>query len=239
MAPATDENNEKPKLYYYKATGRGNMIRLALAASGVEWEDVCAAGFPPTAEEVAEWRRLGGNTTTNVPMLVTPDGRVYVQSLAVMRAVGRSMGGGKLLPKSLSDDDAYAVDKLLADAEDLRVAAYKSFVIWPGVTQEDADKFVSEIMPNHLANLERQLPDGKDYFVGDALTLADVAVYDAVASFCVGRLPDEERTKILNDLCPKLRDWMVRVEADPGIAKYHQSEQWKSLMKFDKSTLGY
>ena len=30
----------KAKLYYYKASGRANQIRLCLAASGIEWEEV-------------------------------------------------------------------------------------------------------------------------------------------------------------------------------------------------------
>lgn len=50
MAPTTNENNKKPNLYYYKATG-GNMIWSVLVASSVEWQNVCAAGFLPMAKE--------------------------------------------------------------------------------------------------------------------------------------------------------------------------------------------
>ena len=61
-------------LYYYPACGRANQLRLALAEAGIAWKDEYPQGFPPTAEEVANWTSIGGNLTTNVPMLKTADG---------------------------------------------------------------------------------------------------------------------------------------------------------------------
>jgi hypothetical protein len=63
-------------LYYYPACGRANQLRLALAEAGIAWKDEYPAGFPPTPEEVANWTSIGGNLTTNVPMLKTADGSV-------------------------------------------------------------------------------------------------------------------------------------------------------------------
>jgi len=57
------------KLHYHAAHGRGQQIRYTLAAGGIEFEDVCPAGFPPTALETSIWTKIGGNSTTNVPML--------------------------------------------------------------------------------------------------------------------------------------------------------------------------
>ena len=58
------------KLFYYQASGRGHQIRLVLAAGNISFEDVFAT-FPPSKEQNKEWKNLGGNTTTNVPMLET------------------------------------------------------------------------------------------------------------------------------------------------------------------------
>jgi len=222
---------EKAKLYYYPATGRAHQIRLTLAAAGIEWDDVVAT-FPPSKEQKEIWRDIGKNTTTNVPMLVMPDGKVYTQSGAVLKVAAR-IGPKKLLPTS-NDDDLYQVDKLLADAEDLRTAAYKTFAPW-GAAQADIDAFLNGGLELHLGNLERQLD--ADYFVGTALTVADTALYDAVLSYGLNRLNNTSRTAMLEKL-PKIAAWIPRVESDSGIASYLSSEQYNKIMKFGPETLG-
>ncbi|KAL7547011.1 hypothetical protein ACHAWF_010335 [Thalassiosira exigua] len=214
------------KLYYYQATGRGHAIRLALAASNIEFEDVYAT-FPPSEEQKAAWRKIGGNSTTNVPMLQMPDGTVYTQSQAVMRAVGR-MGG--LMPAD--DASLYRTDKLMCDADDLRSASYKCFKFW-GAPQSACDEFIATVLPNHLGNLERQLKEpGTKYFVGDSLTLADLACYDAVVNFGSNRHPPAL------DTFPELKAWKERVEAHEGINKYLASDAYADMMKFGPETLG-
>ena len=49
----------------------------------------------PSKEDKEAWRKVGGNSTTNIPMLEMDDGKVFTQSGAVLRAVGRM---GNLLP---------------------------------------------------------------------------------------------------------------------------------------------
>mmetsp|Transcript_23515 Transcript_23515/g.38776 ORF Transcript_23515/g.38776 Transcript_23515/m.38776 type:complete len:221 (+) Transcript_23515:51-713(+) len=216
------------KLYYYAATGRGHAIRLALAASNIPFEDEYPeGGFPPSAEAKDMWRKIAGNTTTNVPMLQMDDGRVFTQSSAVLRAVAR-MGG--LMPTD--EAEAYMVDKLLADAEDLRGESYKSFVPW-GATEDAVEAFISKILPLHLGNLERQLKESTgDYFIGDSLTIADIACYDAVTNFgsnrVIGAL-DEFET---------LKAWVAKVESNEGVKKYLASESFDALYKFGPDTLG-
>ncbi len=164
------------KLHYYPAAGKANQIRLALAASGIPFEDKFANSFPPSPEKKAEWIKIGGNTTTNVPMLEM-DGKVYTQSAAVLRAVGRK---GGLMPTA-DDYDLYMTDKLIDDAEDLRQQSYKCMVNW-GAPQELADAYIAEVLPKHLGNLERQLKASEGtFFLGDKMTIADIAVYDVVA----------------------------------------------------------
>lgn len=156
-----------------------------------------------------------------------PNGKVYTQSQAILRAIGR-MGG--LLPKD--DDGLYTTDKLIEDAEDIRRASYKCFIPW-GATQDSADEFIAKVLPLHLGNLERQLNLSRGgYFLGDALTLADVALYDAVVNFGSNRVP----TAL--DNFPSLKVWKGKVESNEGIAKYPASDAYAGLGKFGPSTLG-
>eukprot|EP00592_Proboscia_alata_P006269 CAMPEP_0194357792 /NCGR_PEP_ID=MMETSP0174-20130528/5232_1 /TAXON_ID=216777 /ORGANISM="Proboscia alata, Strain PI-D3" /LENGTH=232 /DNA_ID=CAMNT_0039127963 /DNA_START=111 /DNA_END=809 /DNA_ORIENTATION=+ len=222
----------KAKLYYYGAAGRANMIRLTLAASGIEWDDIKPAAFPPTPEEKAHWRSIGKNTTTNVPMLVTSDGRVYSQSTAVLRAVARM---GKLYPDTEegSEYELYLVDKIMADADDLRSVAYGTFVNW-GASQESADAFIDTTLELHMGNLERQLEG--EYFVGSKMSVVDISVYDAVMSFGIGRVPQGHATILPK--YPKLQALTKRVESHEKIQTYLASEANLSIYKFGPETLG-
>mmetsp|Transcript_1894 Transcript_1894/g.1791 ORF Transcript_1894/g.1791 Transcript_1894/m.1791 type:complete len:221 (+) Transcript_1894:62-724(+) len=214
------------KVHYYPAAGKANQIRLALAASGIPFEDKFAFSFPPSPEKRAEWIKLGGNTTTNVPMLQMDD-KVYTQSAAVLRAVGRK---GGLMPEGA--DDLYMTDKLIDDAEDLRQASYKCMISW-GASQELADAYIAEVLPKHLGNLERQLKASEGiFFLGDKLTIADIAVYDVVARFCC----DREPTAL--DEFAALKKFKEDVESNEGIAKYHASDQYAAIAKLTPASLG-
>lgn len=163
-----------------------------------------------------------------ISFLEMADGKVYTQSSAILRAVAR-MGG--LMPSN--DEELFLTDKLLADAEDLREAAYLTFITW-GCPQEKADNYIASELPKHLSNFERQLTG--DFFVGSALSVADVSVYDAVQNFGTGRLPDGGKDILAQ--FPKLKEWMTRVESNSGIAKYFSSDQCKGIMTFGPETLG-
>eukprot|EP00553_Chaetoceros_curvisetus_P003605 CAMPEP_0204629124 /NCGR_PEP_ID=MMETSP0717-20131115/17446_1 /ASSEMBLY_ACC=CAM_ASM_000666 /TAXON_ID=230516 /ORGANISM="Chaetoceros curvisetus" /LENGTH=200 /DNA_ID=CAMNT_0051645969 /DNA_START=331 /DNA_END=929 /DNA_ORIENTATION=- len=195
------------KLHYYRAQGRGNQVRLALSAAGIPFEDVYpTCGFPPSEEQKNTWMKIGGNITTNIPMLEM-DGKVYTQSMAVSFAVARK---GGLMPSG--DDALYITDKLASDAEDFRTASYKCVTTW-GASQELADQFVADVIPKHFENFERQLNEsGKAFFVTDELTIADILVYDAVVNFGTNREPNAL------DGFSALKEWKGRVESNQGIA---------------------
>jgi len=232
------------KLYYFNGTGRGNQIRMALAAGGIPWEDALPSGFPPSPEDKAKWFELtGGNTTFSVPILTLDEGtenqKVYIQSSAIMRKVAR-MGNLKMTLKDDPDGDQalYLTDKAIADAEDLRAASYKGWVIF-GASQEAADKFAMGVFPKHVKNLERQLVEaGGDFFCGSStLSLADVALYDAIVWYGKKLISGAEG---IEDPCgPAMNAWIERVESSEGIKAYLESDQFKNLaMKPSKSVIG-
>ena len=193
---------------------------MTLAIGGVAFDDVYSEGFPATAGDKERWTALGGNTTTNVPMLEC-DGHVYTQSSAVLRAAGRKAG---LVPSGC-DHHLYHMDKIIADADDLRAASYK--VIFGG---DNAAKVALRdgVLPNHLGNLQRQLGDS-EWFAGDKLSVADVTAFDVCMS-SVGLVP----TAL--DKLDKLRAFCDRVAANPKLTAYRESEEFKGLMNFGPLT---
>lgn len=224
------------KVYYFNATGRANMIRLALSAGGIPFEDDLAS-FPVSEETRSKWKELTNNNTTFSVPILTVDDKVYIQSSAALRKAGRLAG----INLSLDDADQaeYQQDKLIADADDLRSASYKAFVMF-GAKKEAAEKFIHEVFPKHVDNLERQLVAmGGDYFGGSSkLSTADVALYDAIVFF--GNRLIEGIEGIESPCGPALQSWIKRVESNEGIAKYLESEQFKALAFVpDKTAIGY
>lgn len=228
------------KVYYFNATGRANQIRLALAAGGIAFTDDFAS-FPPSDENKAQWKALtNGNSTFSVPIMTIDEGtdsqKVYIQSSAVLRKAARM--GGLELTLDDADDAAYLQDKLIADADDLRTASYRAFKMF-GASDGAVQKFVKEVLPKHVDNLERQfVAAGGDYFGGSStLSIADVALYDAIVFFGTRLIDGAEGVD--NPCGPALTKWIERVESNEKIAAYLASEQFKAVaMVFDKSALG-
>jgi len=225
------------KLHYFPATGRAQQIRMVLAAGGVPFED--------DFQSRAKWSALTNNNTTfAVPILTvdedTPNQRVYVQSSAILRKVGR-MGDLKMTLQTDEDGEqaAYLTDRAISDADDLRTAGYKSFVTF-GASKEAGVKYATQVLPKHIDNLERQfVAAGGDYWGGSStLSVADVTVYEAVAFFGL-RLIDGAKG-VENPCGPALKAWIERVESNDRIKAYLESDQFKNIpMKFTKEALGY
>lgn len=208
------------ELHYFGAQGRGQQIRYVLAAGGIEWMDVCAP-FPPPDDVKAKWLALGGNLTTNVPMLVM-DGKAFTQSSAILRHVARLVG---LMPADL--ELQYRVDNIIAAVDDYRTEAYKP--IFPALSgAPDAQKtahFRDIVLPKHFKNFERLLGDD-EYFVGNQLSVADLGVFDILKNFSFNLFPS------LKTEYPKLITFIDRIAVVPKIAAYLSSEKYTSLMPF-------
>lgn len=206
----TEGPKHMAKLYYYPAQGRAQQIRYTLAAGGIDWEDVCSGPTP-------KWQEIGGNLTTNVPMLEM-DGKVYTQSSSVLRAVARKAG---LYPK---DDDhaAYLVDNIIAAVDDFRGAGYKQ--IFGGTAESNAD-YAAKTQPKHLDNFARLLGD-QEFLVGGACTVADLTLYDTLVNFGFNLVPGAEAKY------PKLAKFVERVGKLERIAAYKASPKFSTLAAF-------
>jgi glutathione S-transferase len=231
------------KLHYFNATGRANQIRLALAAGGVAFEDAFADGFPLSAEQKAKYVELtNGTATFAVPILTVDEGtetqQVYVQSSAILRKAGRMGDLTMTLAKDDADLVAYLTDRAVADADDLRTAAYKGILMF-GNTPEARDNYVNVVFPKHVAAFEKQFvtTDGAYWGGSSTLSVADVTVYEAIVFFGTRLFAGVEG---INDPCgPALKAWIERIESNDRIKAYLEGDFKNIAMKFDKTAMGY
>ena len=210
--------NDEPLVYYYwPARGRGEQIRLALAEAAVEWTQPSftmgdAKGMAAFFEDC---RELGGNLTTNVPMLKV-DGLFITQSSAVLRYVARKYG---LYPNDTGSKaglaSAYAIDSLIDAAEDIRSANYSAMKM-SNPSPETKQNYKTKVLPKHLKNFERLLGSA-EYFAEGRFSVADLTIYD-VLDVCERQVPG------CLDAFPSLKLFHTRVELRPNIAKWIASE---------------
>ncbi|KAK7486018.1 hypothetical protein BaRGS_00022770 [Batillaria attramentaria] len=170
------------KLYYFSHFGRGEICRLVLAASGVQWEDIRF-----TAEQ---WRTKYKKGLAGTTKLETARVEEIVQ-------LEQEFFNNYLVKVLFEKDHARKVELL--------------------------DKLKKEDIPRYFNHFEKLLEDnGTGYFVGHQLTLADIAVYDAVVNHVQTVLhvhdADHEQYPEVLALCDK-------VEANPNIQKYLEQQR--------------
>ena len=174
------------KVYYFDAYGRAEQIRILLNHAGAEYEDVRY-----TREKWAEVKSESGSKFEygQVPAL-EKDGKVYVQSDAILRLLGREYG---YYPTDAVD--AYRVDNLIDLTGDFRTPIMTAF--FSGGTDEEKKKKFEDLVANHFPKFfgfwEKKLLENssQDFLVGDSATIADFA-YLAIYSSLInnGQLKD-------------------------------------------------
>ena len=209
-------------VWYNAGKGRAECIRLALSEAGIPFVN----RFTPDdrvgkAQFLLHCRSLGGNLTTNVPML-TLHGIHYTQTNAILRKIGRI---SHLYPDEFID----RVDFLVESVHDLReVALPVAFSGWGPQGPGDAaivHKFIDATLPLHLENFERLL-GGKEFLCGLTFTIADVVLYDALFNFIERLLP----TSML--FYPTLLSYVQRIAARSGISAWLESDECARTISF-------
>jgi glutathione S-transferase len=191
-------------LYDSPVSGNCYKVRLLLAHLGVAYErrtvDVVDRSGRPDL--------LGGlNPALRVPTLVLDDGRALAESGAILWYFGE---GTRFVP-----EDRYARAQVLQwmffeqyDHEPA-IAVARFWLAYSGRPEAFADRLEERTAAGHraLAAMEGHL-DGRAYLVGEALSLADIALYAYTHVAHEGGF----------DLAgyPALRAWLVRVAAEPG-----------------------
>ena len=199
------------KLHYFDFDGgRGEPVRIAFHAAGIEFDD-----HRISFEEFMQTR--ASMRFTCAPTLMI-DGVEVTQSNAMLRYVGKKAG---LYPEDnmqalYCDEAMEAVEDLMhqvvhtfgLEGEELRVAREKLTEGW-----------ITTFVNGFAALLAR---GGGEYFADKRLTVADLKVYMQVRSLRSGTL-DHVPTDLVDRLAPSLAEHEQRVAEDPIVAGYYAS----------------
>jgi glutathione S-transferase len=193
-------------LTFYGDTRSGNCLKGKWVADqlGVpsRWVDVDVfKGESRTPEFLAL------NPAGQVPVAVLPDGRALAQSNAIMLHLAE---GSHLIP-----DDAFQRAKMFEwlfweqYSHEHAIAVRRALLKFRGKSEEELDPGLKTKGDACLARMELQLKQ-TPYLVGDALTLADIALV------AYTRWADEGGFDL--NAYPAVKAWVARVERDLGLA---------------------
>ncbi len=201
------------KLTYFDFDGgRGEPIRIALHAAGIEFEDE-RISFDQFQKSRQDFR------FTCLPVLEV-DGAVITQSNAINRYVGKMAG---LYP---SDDlQALYCDEVMDALEDLLHQIVGTFGLEGEELKQARKKLVDGWMTVFIKGLDELLArGGGKYFADDRLTMADLKVLVQIRSLRKGTL-DHVPTDLVDRLAPALAEHQRRIEAEPVVKAYYASRK--------------
>ncbi len=199
----------KFKLTYFDFDGgRGEPIRIAFHAAGVEFED-----HRISFEEFMQTR--GDMRFTCAPELEV-DGVTVTQSNSMLRYVGKMAG---LYPED--DLQALYCDEAMDAVEDLLHQVVQSFGLEGDELKAAREKLVDGWITVFLKGLAEILErGGAEYFADNRLTVADLKVYMQIRSLRAGTL-DHVPTDLVDNLAPGLIQHEERVGNDPIVTAYY------------------
>jgi len=199
------------KLIYFDFDGgRGEPIRIAFHAAGIDLEDH-RVSFPQFGE-------MRQHLRFNALPVLEIDGAVVTQSNAISRYVGR-MGG--LYPED--NLQALYCDEVSDAIEDLSHYIGSTFGLKGDDLKLAREKLVDGRMPVFLRGLDELLTrGGGKYFANNSLTVADLKAAGQTSWLCSGSL-DHVPADIVQRVAPGLIAHKERVESDPRVKAYYAS----------------
>jgi len=199
------------KLTYFDFDGgRGEPIRIAFHAAGIEFEDN-RLSFP----EFSEMRQ---STRFNSLPVLEIDGAAVTQSNALSRYVGKMAG---LYPAD--DLQALYCDEVLGALEDVSHHVVRTFGLKGDELREAREKFVDGWLTIFLRGLGELLArGGGEYFADNRLTVADLKAFVQTRWLCSGTL-DHVPTDLVQRVAPTLVDHEERIASEPRVVAYYAS----------------
>jgi glutathione S-transferase len=192
-------------LYNSAVSGNCYKVRLLLAHLGLR----CELREVDVVDRSNRPELLGGlNPALRVPTLVLDDGRPLAESGAILMYFG---DGTHFVPA-----DRYERAQMLQwmffeqyDHEPA-IAVVRFWLAYSGRPEAFADRLEERTAAGYraLGAMETHLGDGRDWFVGDGMTLADIALY------AYTHVAHEGGFEL--DRYPAVQAWLARVAAEPG-----------------------
>ena len=190
-----------------------NIIRLVLTHKNVTFD------FHDLEPEMGSPSHLALHPFNRVPILDHAGFRIYETS-AIVLYVDEAFVGPALQPKDLRER---ARMHQWISAVGSYYYPYMSYhlsherLIYPALGIAPDEKVVAHALPRiavALEVMERELAHGKDYLVGDQLTLADFFVLPTLTSLSM----TPEGQEMLKAR-PRITAWRARMEAQPAVTK--------------------
>ncbi|CAH3143809.1 unnamed protein product, partial [Pocillopora meandrina] len=199
------------KLYYFRARGRGEFIRLAFLIAGVEFEDFCV----DIEKDWPAFKATGKCPFNQVPILeIKEDAKsepiVLSQSVAILRYLANEFGlaPDSNLGKAKADAIVDAVMDIRAKKRDVH------FERDPSLKEKLSKDFLESHLPSALKSFQKLLEaneGGQGFFVGKKLTYADISFFNFLNSWVAkdkikGYPVELENFPLLRGLYERVRD---------------------------------
>ncbi len=189
------------KLYQFALSGNSHKVRLMLSLLSAPFQTIDVSG---AAHEHKSDEFLGLNPFGQVPVLVHGD-VVVRDSQAILAYLGQTFGYGSWWPKQASDM-AEVVAWLATAANE--VAHGPNLLRLHHRFGRPIDVGAAEAISQNLLDILEMRLSGRQWLVGETITVADVAMYPYIA------LAPEARIDL--QPFPGIRSWLDRVQALPG-----------------------
>ena len=220
-------------IYFDQPFWRAEIARLCLFMSDIEFED-----FRITNEDLSYLKQHGELSDGSVipfrqlPVLVI-EGESIAQTGAIARICGKL---GDMYPKDIIE--AGKVDQVIDTVTDINVLINPSMhESDPAIKRQMRDDLSSDALPKYFGYLEKILEvNDSGWFVGDEMTVADIAVWSMLGWIAQGVLDNipsslpktfERLTRLYNEMSsmPKVQEWKRLTyaydESSTGEYNYH------------------
>ena len=199
------------KLTYFDIDGgRGEPVRIALHAAGIEFEDE-RLSFEEFGKRRQDLR------FSSLPVLEI-DGNPVTQSNAISRYVGKMAG---LYPED--DLQALYCDEVLDALEDVNHYIVPTLFLQGDELRAAREKLVAGWLTVYLKGLGQLLArGGGKYFADNRLTVADLKTLVQVRALRSGRM-DHVPIDLVEQLAPNLCEHQDRIEKEPQVVAYYAS----------------
>lgn len=197
------------KLTYFDFDGgRGEPIRIAFHAAGIEFEDD-RISFP-------EFREMRESARFNAVPVLQIDGAQVTQSNAISRYVGKMAG---LYPED--NLQALYCDEVMDAAEDISHHVVRTFGLEGDELRQAREDLADGWLTVFLKGLDELLArGGGEYFADSRLTVADVKTFVQMRWLRSGNL-DHIPTDLVERVAPSLVEHQKRIEGEPLVAAYY------------------
>jgi len=205
----------KPRLTYFGVRGLAEAIRVILAETSTDYEEVnVSSGSDTQPNTFKELASTGVLAFDQVPLYQEPSisGTVnLVQSSAIIRHLARTKGlyGKNCLEAAQCDMVAEGLQDISA-----KMGAYRNA---PADQKEAEKKKLLEAFPKSFQFFENFLKvSSSGYFVGNDLTYCDLLVWYAVENFSDQGILDLEKY-------PLLKTFKSKIDSRPRINAYRNN----------------